>query len=133
MALRHPAIALLIAAVLLMVPSLILGTLPSHSAAHNLAWAGQFADQFRASVFYPRWMADSFEGLGGPAFYFYPPLPFWLDALVSVVTLNTLPVTYRLAISATVLLWASCRPRRSASRRSAHPWRGRSRQPAYRQ
>lgn len=107
MALRHPAIALLIAAVLLMVPSLILGTLPSHSAAHNLAWAGQFADQFRAGVFYPRWMADSFEGLGGPAFYFYPPLPFWLDALVSVVTLNTLPVTYRLAISATVLLWAS--------------------------
>lgn len=90
-----------------MVPSLILGTLPSHSAAHNLAWAGQFADQFRAGILYPRWMGDSFEGLGGPAFYFYPPLPFWLDALVSEITLNALPVTYRLAISTGVLLWAS--------------------------
>jgi hypothetical protein len=107
LAARHPAAATLIAAVLLMLPSLILGTLPSHSAAHNLAWAGQFADQFRAGVRYPRWMADSFDGLGGPAFYFYPPLPFWIDALVSVVTLNTPPVTYRLAISTALLLWLS--------------------------
>lgn len=107
MALRHPAIVLLIAALLLMAPSLVLGTLPSHSAAHNLAWAGQFADQFRAGILYPRWMGDSFDGLGGPAFYFYPPLAFWLDALVSAVTLNILPVTHRLAISTASLLWAS--------------------------
>lgn len=107
MALRHPAITLLIVAVLLMLPSLMIGTLSSHSAAHNLAWAGQFADQFRAGVLYPRWMAASFDGLGGPAFYFYPPLPFWVDALVGVVTLNVPTVSYRLAISTLVLLCAS--------------------------
>ncbi|MDP1909285.1 MAG: hypothetical protein Q8K85_13375, partial [Hyphomicrobium sp.] len=107
MALRHPAIALLIAALLLMAPSLILGTLSSQSGAHNLAWAVQFADQFRAGILYPRWMADSFDGLGSPAFYFYPPLPFWIDALVSSVTLNALAVSYRLAISTTLLLCAS--------------------------
>ena len=90
-----------------MLPSLVLGTLSSHSAAHNLAWAGQFADQFRAGILYPRWMADSFDGLGGPAFYFYPPLPFWIDALVSIISLNALPVSYRLAISTTLLLAAS--------------------------
>lgn len=73
-----------------MLPSLILGTLLSQSAAHNLAWAGQFADQFRAGIFYPRWMADSFEGLGGPAFYFYPPLPFWIDALGAIVPTDPL-------------------------------------------
>jgi uncharacterized membrane protein len=107
LALRHPAVTLLIAALLLMAPSLVLGTLPSHSAAHNLAWASQFADQFRAGILYPRWMADSFDGLGSPAFYFYPPLSFWIDALVSAVTLNATPAAYRLAISAALLLWAS--------------------------
>ena len=52
-------------------------------------------------------MPDSFDGLGSPAFYFYPPLPFWIDALVSVVTANALPVSYRLAASTTVILFLS--------------------------
>lgn len=90
-----------------MSPTLVLGTLISHSSPQNLTWAGQFADQVRAGILYPRWMPESFDGLGSPAFYFYPPLPFWIDALVSIVTANALSVPYRLAVSTTVILFVS--------------------------
>jgi hypothetical protein len=92
---------------LLLAPTLVLGTLISHSSPQNLIWASQFADQFRAGILYPRWMPDSFDGLGSPAFYFYPPLPFWLDAVVSVVTANALSVSYRLAVTTTLILFLS--------------------------
>jgi hypothetical protein len=105
--LRHPVFVLAAAAALLLSPSLILGTLISHSSPQNLTWASQFAEQVRAGVLYPRWMPESFDGLGSPAFYFYPPLPFWIDALVSVVTANALSVSYRLAVSTTVILFLS--------------------------
>lgn len=103
----RPAFVLLAAAALLVAPSLILGTLISHSSPQNLTWAQQFADQFRAGVLYPRWMPESFDGLGSPAFYFYPPLPFWIDALLSAATLNLLSVPYRLAVTSALILWAS--------------------------
>lgn len=98
---------LLAAAVLLLLPSLVVGTLISHSSPQNLTWAEQFADQFRAGVLYPRWLPDSFDNLGGPAFYFYPPIGFWVDALVSVVTFDVFSVSYRLSLSSLLLLWAS--------------------------
>ncbi|SEO95280.1 6-pyruvoyl-tetrahydropterin synthase related domain membrane protein [Rhodospirillales bacterium URHD0017] len=104
---RHPALVLAAAAILLLSPTLVLGTLISHSSPQNLTWASQFADQFRAGILYPRWMPDSFDGLGSPAFYFYPPLPFWTDAVVSVITANALSVSYCLAVSTTVILFLS--------------------------
>ena len=91
----------------MLAPSLILGTLQSQSAPQNLTWAAQFADQFRAGILYPRWMPKSFDGLGGPAFYFYPPLAFWLDGVVSLVTFNLLSVSHRLTLDGWLLLWAS--------------------------
>jgi len=107
MTLRHPRPVLLLAAVVLMAPSLALGTLISHSSPQNLTWASQFSEQFRAGVLYPRWMPDSFDGLGSPAFYFYPPVPFWIDALVSVATANLLSVPYRLAVTTALILFVS--------------------------
>jgi uncharacterized membrane protein len=107
LALRHPVLVLAVAAVLLLSPSLVLGTLISHSSPQNLTWASQFSEQFRAGVLYPRWMPDSFDGLGSPAFYFYPPVPFWIDALVSVATFNLLSVPYRLAVTTALLLFVS--------------------------
>jgi hypothetical protein len=107
LALRHPVLVLTVAAALLLSPSLVLGTLISHSSPQNLTWASQFSEQFRAGVLYPRWMPESFEGLGSPTFYFYPPLPFWTDALLSAVTFNVLSVPYRLAVTSVVILWAS--------------------------
>ena len=94
-------------AALLLAPNLVLGTLPSHSSPHNHTWATQFADQFRTGILYPRWMPESFDGLGGPTFYFYPPMVFWIDGLLDVVTAGILPVSQRLAIVALLLLWGS--------------------------
>jgi hypothetical protein len=105
--LRRPWLTLLSVALLLLAPSLIWGTLFSDSAASNLNWADQFARQVRAGAAYPRWLSDSFRGLGSPTFYFYPPLPFWIDALVSIVTLDLLSVPYRFAVTAAVVLWLS--------------------------
>jgi hypothetical protein len=104
---RQSLPALALGALVLMLPALVLGTLISHSSPQNLTWATQFAEQVRAGVLYPRWMPDSFDGLGGPAFYFYPPLPFWADALVSIVTANVMTVPYRLAVTSTLILFAS--------------------------
>lgn len=92
---------------MLVAPSLILGTLTSQSAAQNLGWATQFSEQFRAGILYPRWMPDSFGGLGSPAFYFYPPLAFWFDSLVSVVVFNGLSTAHRLSLDWLLLFWTS--------------------------
>ena len=92
---------------LLLAPSLLVGTMISHSSPQNLTWAEQFADQFRAGILYPRWLPQSFDGLGSPTFYFYPPIAFWVDALLSVATFNVPSVSYRLSFSTLVLLWAS--------------------------
>jgi hypothetical protein len=107
MLLRRPSVACGLAAILLLAPSLLLGTMPSHSSPQNIAWAAQFADQFKAGILYPRHLPDSFDHLGAPIFYFYPPLGFWVDALVNVATLDALSVPRRLALSSLVLLWAS--------------------------
>lgn len=103
----RPALVLLAVSALLLAPSLLVGTMISHSSPQNLTWAEQFADQFRAGVLYPRWLPQSFDGLGSPTFYFYPPVAFWLDALLSVAMFNVPSVSYRLSFSTLVLLWAS--------------------------
>ena len=102
-----PALVTLVLALVLLAPSLVLGTLSGHSSAQNLTWAAQFAEQLRAGVVYPRWLPDSFDGLGSPAFYFYPPLPFWIDGMVDLLTFGALPVIARLPVTWAVLLWAS--------------------------
>jgi hypothetical protein len=96
-----------LAAGLLMLPSLVWGTLPSHSSMHNLTWAAQFSEQVSSGIPYPRWLPDSFDGLGAPSFYFYPPLAFWVDALVRVLTVDLLSTSWRLSVTSTALLWAS--------------------------
>jgi hypothetical protein len=53
------------------------------SLQDNLVWSTQFSRLVARGVLYPRWLPASFQGLGSPAFEFYPPLPFWITALVS--------------------------------------------------
>ena len=103
----HPRMILVAAAILLMAPSLVMGTLLGHDAPHTLKWASQFEEQFRAGILYPRWLPGSFDGIGGPVFYFYPPFSYWIDALVNVATANLLPVSYTLSLSRLVMMLAS--------------------------
>jgi hypothetical protein len=106
---KRPAVLLAIAAaaILLMLPSLVLGVLHGHDTPQTFKWAAQFAEQFRAGILYPRWLPDSFDGGGAPVFYFYPPLSYWIDALVNVATGDLLPVARTLSITRLLLLAAS--------------------------
>lgn len=107
MLLRHPRLVLVAAAILLMAPSLVLGTLLGHDAPHALKWGAEFEEQFRAGVLYPRWLPGYFDGIGAPVFYFYPPFSYWIDGLVNVVTGNLLAVSYNLSIARLVMMLAS--------------------------
>lgn len=100
-------IVLAAVAVLLSAPMLTLGILYSHSSPYSLLWGTQFAEQFRAGILYPRWLAESFNGLGSPTFYFYAPLPFWFDALISVISFNMLPDHFRLSVTLLLMLYSS--------------------------
>ncbi len=91
----------------LMLPSLCLGVNQTDSSGYDYVWAKQFAELTLSGELYPRWLPGSFGGLGSPTFIFYPPLAFFIDALVNVVTFDVLPIPYRLAATATVLLWLS--------------------------
>ena len=87
MALRHPAFVVVAVAILLFAPSLVIGTLTSHDSWLIGSWATQFSSLFRAGVLYPRWLPQSFDNLGAPTFYYTPPLAYWLDALVSAISI----------------------------------------------
>jgi len=107
MLVRHPRLVLLAAAILLMAPSLVMGTLHGHDAPHTLKWGSEFEQQFRAGILYPRWLSGSFDGIGAPVFYFYPPFSYWIDALVNVATANLLPVSYNLSVARLLMMLVS--------------------------
>ena len=90
-----------------MAPSLLSGVTASDSFHYTYVWARQFAEAVAQGVPYPRWLPDSFGGLGSPTFVFYPPLAFDVDALVGGATFGLLPVERRLGVTAFVLLWIS--------------------------
>ncbi len=69
-----------------MAPELVFGLTLTDSYRFNLTWAEQFGELFRHGQAYPRWLPLSWDGLGSPNFYFYPPLFFWVAAAVDTVT-----------------------------------------------
>jgi uncharacterized membrane protein len=66
----------------LSLPMLIVGfPNPTHDGRVHEVWFGNFAAQFWAGDWYPRWLQQLDGGLGGPSFYFYPPMPYVITAL----------------------------------------------------
>ena len=76
-----PLAVIAAAAVLVWAPTLVIAA-PGDLFSYDLNWAAQFGALVRAGDPYPRWLPGSFGGLGSPTFYFYPPLSFWVAALV---------------------------------------------------
>ncbi len=92
------------AACVLLLPSLLHGPGVSHSAQFNLVWTVQFGEALAAGDPWPRWLPGSFEGLGSPSFFFYPPLAFLLaGGLVAA----GLPASTAITLAALLLLLAS--------------------------
>jgi hypothetical protein len=80
---------LTVVALLVMLPSFIFGPGATHSVSFNYVWTSQFGVAMQHGDLYPRWLPASFEGLGSPAFYFYPPLAYWLTGGLDALGLST--------------------------------------------
>jgi hypothetical protein len=91
-------------ALLLLAPPLLLGARASDSGPFNQVWTSQLADGLARGELYPRWLPHSFEGLGSPTFYFYPPLAHGLAAALHLLGFST---PRAIAMAAFVLLLAS--------------------------
>ncbi len=77
----YPAIIAL-AGILLCLPTLVHGfPAYSHDGWIHALWSVNFSNQFWAGDLYPRWLAGLNKDLGSPAFFFYPPLPYYLASL----------------------------------------------------
>ncbi len=61
---------------------LLMGFPAGHSASFNYPWAAQYVQAFGLDALLPRHLPGLWAGLGGYDFFFYAPLPFWLDAAV---------------------------------------------------
>lgn len=67
---------------------LLHGTGWNHSYFFNAAWILEFNDSLHRGVFPPRWLFGANNGLGSPSFYYYPPMPFYVTALVAAFSSN---------------------------------------------
>lgn len=94
-------------ALLAMAPELTIGMTVTDNYRFNLLWPEQFGDLFRAGHHYPRWLPHAWKGLGTPAFYFYPPIFFWLTSLVDVATAGALPSERFVPIGTLIILIVS--------------------------
>ncbi|WP_070155376.1 6-pyruvoyl-tetrahydropterin synthase-related protein [Sphingobium phenoxybenzoativorans] len=81
---------LTLVALVVMLPSFLYGPGATHSVSFNYIWTSQFGAAMQQGDLYPRWLPDSFEGLGSPAFFFYPPLAYWLTGGLDALGLSTL-------------------------------------------
>ncbi len=94
---------LALVAALVLLPTFLLGPGFSHSVTYNYVWTSQFGTEIAKGNLYPRWLPGSFEGLGSPAFYFYPPVAFWIAGAFDASGLSTL-AAINMAAFVTLLL-----------------------------
>ena len=79
---------------LIIIPALIISThfidgYPDGQSTNlNYFWYKNFAAQFYDGDFLPRWLHHYFFDVGGPVFYFYAPLPFYLLSFLEPVFSN---------------------------------------------
>jgi hypothetical protein len=67
----------------------------------HITWLQHFSQQLAEGIWYPRWLAGTNYGYGSPTFVFYPPLVYYLGALIKFSGLkieNTLITLYSLSI-----------------------------------
>jgi hypothetical protein len=89
-----PAVVVFIAALLAAVPLFTYGYPVAYSAPYNILWAHQYAEQFFGGQLLPRWLEQSFAGLGNPTFHFYPPV-----SMQATLPFAFLPESQRLSAS----------------------------------
>jgi hypothetical protein len=84
LALARPTLVILCAALVIWAPTLLIDFGRGDSLDENLVWSTGFSRLFAHGHLYPHWLPAPFGGLGSPSFNYYPPLPFWTTALVTL-------------------------------------------------
>lgn len=74
--------------------------------AHT-SWYASFVKQLYAGELYPRWLQSMNNGAGSPAFFFYPPVAYYLTAVFHPFFQNDAYGLAQLACAATLFLIAS--------------------------
>lgn len=100
----HPYLVMASVALAVMAPEFAFGLHYSDSSTYNIIWTAQFQEAWARGELYPRWLPGSFEGLGAPTFYFYPPLAYLLTGAIHSLGIG---VTRAITIAETLLLFAS--------------------------
>jgi hypothetical protein len=103
-----PFLALAVFGVTLALPAIIYA-FPSytHDGWIHALWLTNFSDQFWGGALYPRWLSNLNGGLGSPAFYYYPPIPYHLTILLSPFFTHDEQGWRRLGLSAAFALITS--------------------------
>ncbi|PKQ76481.1 hypothetical protein CJP16_12865 [Aeromonas sobria] len=93
-------LALMTATALLLLPFWLRGGSQGHDLFHHLLSGHFFAVQLWQGETYPRWLMEMNGAFGSPAFFFYPPLPYYVSALFA----GPEPLAHHAMIP---LLWSS--------------------------
>lgn len=93
--LRHTYFIICLLAALFVLPAFFLGPHGGDSLFH-LVWSQEFAHEFWRGNLYPRWLSRMNSGCGGPDFFYYYPLPYYLTTLFSFLDSPKMPGWYPL-------------------------------------
>lgn len=83
----------------LVLPVLAGSTMIFGDAPVHMRWQAHIAPAVWDGTLYPRWLAGMNNGLGSPAFFFYPPMLQWLGALFWPLASGTANAMTRLALA----------------------------------
>jgi len=72
-------------------PMFWFGAANGHSIDINLIWSQNFSAQLAQGDLYPRWLSNMSRGAGSPVFFFYAPLPFYIEAVPTLLFPNLKP------------------------------------------
>lgn len=81
---QHPARIFLVLCCI-EIYAFLLQPITGADAANHLSWLDQFSTLQHQGILYPHWLAQSFNGLGTPTFYFYPPLTYAIGGLLQYI------------------------------------------------
>src|SRR5437870_450529 len=79
----------------------------SDDGVTHAIWYTHFSEQLWAGDFYPRWLVNMNAGLGSPAFFYYPPLPFFLTSVLRPFFPNDPQGWHQVGVSLSIALTAS--------------------------
>lgn len=104
----RPIVKIVLAGCVFSLPVLLYGFpfLSDDSVTHSL-WYSHFSQQLWAGDLYPRWLPGMNNGLGSPAFFYYPPAPYFFISLLKPLFANDPQGWRQLGIAASLALSAS--------------------------